>query len=112
MQIYELAWIIPLLPFAAFLIVGFLGGKMKDKGGMVALAGVGSAMVLSLLIAFQALTSGFIGGSYFEQSFNWVTVGPYSLDLGVYIDTVTGADAHRGLVRRRTGRHLLRRVHA
>ena len=89
MQIYELAWIIPLLPLAAFLIVGFLGGKMKDKGGMVALAGVGSAMVLSLLIAFQALTSGFIGGSYFEQSFNWVTVGPYSLDLGVYIDTVT-----------------------
>jgi len=89
MQIYELAWIIPLLPLVAFLIVGFLGGKMKDKGGLVALVLIGSAMVLSLLIAFQALTAGFEGGNYFEQSWNWVTVGGYTLDLGIYIDTVT-----------------------
>jgi NADH:ubiquinone oxidoreductase subunit 5 (subunit L)/multisubunit Na+/H+ antiporter MnhA subunit len=51
-----------LLPLVAFLIVGFLGGKMKDKGGMVALAGVGSAMVLSLMVAYQALTAGFDNG--------------------------------------------------
>ncbi len=90
MQIYELAWLIPLLPLVAFLIVGFLGGKMKDKGGMVALAGVGSAMVLALLVAYQALTAGFDGGAtYFEQSMSWVSVGGYNLDLGVYIDTLT-----------------------
>jgi len=90
MQIYELAWIIPLLPLVAFLIVGFLGGKMKDKGATVALVGVGSAMVLALLVAYQALTAGFDGGArYFEQSFNWVSVGGYNLDLGIYIDTVT-----------------------
>ncbi len=89
MQIYELAWIIPLLPLVAFLFVGFLGGKMKDKGGLVALVLIGSAMVLSLLIAFQALTAGFVSGNYFEQSFNWVSVGGYNLDLGIYIDTVT-----------------------
>ena len=90
MQIYELAWLIPLLPLVAFLIVGFLGGKMKDKGGTVALAGVGSAMVLALLVAYQALTAGFDGGAtYFEQSMSWVSVGGYNLDLGVYIDTLT-----------------------
>jgi NADH:ubiquinone oxidoreductase subunit 5 (subunit L)/multisubunit Na+/H+ antiporter MnhA subunit len=90
MQIYELAWLIPLLPLAAFLIVGFLGGKMKDKGGLVALAGVGSAMVLSLSVAFQALTVGFDGAAtYFEQSMAWVSVGGYDLELGIYIDTVT-----------------------
>jgi NADH-quinone oxidoreductase subunit L len=88
-QIYELAWIIPLLPLVAFLIVGFFGGKMKDKGGMVALAGVGSAMVLSLLVAYQALTAGFVSGHYFEQTMNWVTIGGYELGLGIYIDTVT-----------------------
>ncbi len=90
MQIYELAWIIPLLPLVAFLIVGFLGGKMKDKGGMVALAGVGGAMVLSLLVAYEVLTVGFEGAEhYFEQSMAWVTVGGYNLELGIYIDTVT-----------------------
>ena len=89
MQMYELAWIIPLLPLVAFLIVGFLGGKMKDKGGIVAIAGVGSAMVLSLLVAFEALTVGFEGHHYFEQSMTWVSIGGYNLDLGIYIDTVT-----------------------
>ncbi len=87
---YELAWIIPLLPLVAFLIVGFLGGKMKDKGGIVAIAGVGSAMVLSLLVAYEALTVGFEGHlNYFEQSMTWVSIGGYNLDLGIYIDTVT-----------------------
>ena len=89
MQIFEYAWMIPLLPLIAFLIVGFLGGKMKDKGATVALLGVGSAMVLSLIVAYQALTTPFENGRYFEQSFNWVTVGEYNLDLGIYIDTVT-----------------------
>ena len=45
---------IPFLPLIAFLIVGFLGSKMKDKGGMVAHRPVsGAAMVLSLLVAYR-----------------------------------------------------------
>jgi hypothetical protein len=41
MDILEYAWLIPVLPLLAFVIVGFLGGKMKDKGGLVSILGVG-----------------------------------------------------------------------
>ncbi|QLH74618.1 MAG: NADH-quinone oxidoreductase subunit L [Methanomassiliicoccales archaeon] len=91
--IFKLAWVIPLLPLISFLIVGFLGKKMKDKGGVVAIALVGSAMVFSLMVAFGALTGNLpqhAEGAYFEESFKWVELGSgYSFELGIYIDALT-----------------------
>jgi proton-translocating NADH-quinone oxidoreductase chain L len=97
--LFQLAWIVPVLPLISFLIVGFLGAKFRDKGGMVAIALVGAAMILSLSIAYAALTGGLPShgaeGSYYTDSFDWVVLGnglggkSFTLSLGIYIDTLT-----------------------
>jgi len=69
---------------------------MKDKGAKVALAGVGSAMVLALLVAYQAVTAGFDGGA----------IGP-SAAGGAAAAQAQGVDgkinhARRGIKRRKS----------
>ncbi|OPY33056.1 MAG: F(420)H(2) dehydrogenase subunit L [Methanomassiliicoccales archaeon PtaU1.Bin124] len=88
--LFELAWIIPILPIISFLIVGFLGQKIKGRGGIIAVGLVAAAMVLSLTIAYAALTGGLPEQGYFEQSFNWVVLGSdFTIQMGIYIDAVT-----------------------
>ncbi|NLX47686.1 MAG: NADH-quinone oxidoreductase subunit L [Euryarchaeota archaeon] len=85
MDILEFAWLIPVLPLLAFVIVGFLGSKMKDKGGIVALAGVGGGMVLALWTAFELLTTGRI----YRANQDWVVLSSeYTLEMGIYLDNV------------------------
>ena len=51
MEIIEFAWLIPVLPLIAFMIVGLFGHKMPEGGGYVAIIFSLAAMVLSILIA-------------------------------------------------------------
>jgi len=89
-QLYDLAWVIPLLPLISFLIVGFFGKKFKDKGGMVAIGFVGAAMVLSLTIAYGALTGNLPDAGFYESSIEWVVLGSgFTFELGIYIDQLT-----------------------
>ena len=86
MSILEFAWLIPVIPLLAFVIVGFLGGKMKDNGALVAVLGVGGAMVLALTTAFEILTTGAV---YNQDNITWVTLSSeYKMEMGVYIDNV------------------------
>ncbi len=85
MDILEYAWLIPVLPLLAFVIVGFLGSKMKDKGGIVAILGVGAGMVLALWTAYELLTTGRV----VEQSMEWVLLADgFTLEMGMYLDNV------------------------
>jgi len=85
MDILEYAWLIPVIPLLAFVIVGFLGAKMKDKGGMVAILGTAGGMVLALWVAFEVLTTGRV----FEVSMDWVILSSeYRLEMGVFLDSV------------------------
>lgn len=85
MDILEYAWLIPVIPLLAFVIVGFLGSKMKDQGGLVAMLGVGGGMVLALWTAFELLTTGRV----YEVSMDWVVLSSeYKLEIGIFLDNV------------------------
>ncbi|MCG7845075.1 MAG: NADH-quinone oxidoreductase subunit L, partial [Methanomassiliicoccales archaeon] len=85
MDILEYAWLIPVIPLLAFVIVGFLGGKMKDNGGIVSLLGVGGGMILALWTAFELLTTGRV----YEASMDWVILSSeYKLEMGILLDNV------------------------
>ncbi|MCX6650496.1 MAG: NADH-quinone oxidoreductase subunit L [Methanomassiliicoccales archaeon] len=85
MSILEYAWLIPVLPLLAFVIVGFLGGKMKDSGHLVALIGVGGGMVLALWTAFELLTT----GTVYRDSMDWVVLSSdYTIEMGIFLDNV------------------------
>lgn len=86
MSILEFAWAIPVIPLVAFVILGFFAGKWKDNGAIVAVMGVGGAMILALWTAFEVLTTGAV---YDNDNITWVTLSSeYKMEMGVYIDNV------------------------
>ncbi len=78
----EFSYLIPIIPFIAFLIVAFFGNKMKEGGAPVTIAAVASTFVLSVLVLFDVYQN----GSY-ETSMNWI--GGTGLEVGIFIDNLT-----------------------
>src|SRR5947208_729616 len=58
------AWLILLLPLAAFVIIGLLGRWLRDGSGYVAVAGMLGSLVLSLYVFVQVLAQGGLGGGF------------------------------------------------
>ncbi|MFP4169766.1 MAG: NADH-quinone oxidoreductase subunit L [Methanomassiliicoccales archaeon] len=87
MEIIDYAWLIPIFPLIAFIIVGLFGNKLREGGGFIAIIGSLASMVLSILVAIPVLD-----GTYgvFEQSHSWIQLtSEYSFEVGIYIDTLT-----------------------
>ncbi len=87
----ELAWIIPILPLIAFVLVGFLGNKLFKKmenGAYVAIAMAAASCFLSLMVAYEILSGGY-PEEVFKQSLTWLVVDGFTFNMGIYIDTLT-----------------------
>ena len=87
----ELAWIVPILPLIAFVLIGFLGNKLFKKienGGYLAIGMAAISCFLSLMIAYEILTGSYPGGVY-KTSFEWLVVDGFTFNMGIYIDTLT-----------------------
>jgi len=95
MQPIELAWLIPVFPLLAALILGILGRKMKEGGGYIAIVAAAASLVLSILVVVQVLDGSFDGADgvingVYEQSGTWISLSPtYKFEIGVYVDQLT-----------------------
>ena len=77
--------LIPLLPFAGFLIAGLLGKYLKEKSAYVAIAGVAGAFFLSVSAFLDVL-----GGTIINENlYSWISVGTFSVNVGFQIDQLT-----------------------
>jgi NADH-quinone oxidoreductase subunit L len=79
--------LIPLLPFAAFLILGLAGHWIKDRAHLVAVPAVLGSFVLSL-IAFDTVAG---GETISVPLYTWATSGDIRINLGLSIDRLTAA---------------------
>ncbi len=90
MAFLDYAWLIPALPAAAAVIITLFGMRTPEKGGWIAVTLVGLAGVLSLGVFYEGLKLTPVGfDSPFLRSFNWWSVGEFSLNMGLYIDPLT-----------------------
>ncbi len=79
--------LIPLLPFAAFVILGLFGSWIKDRAHLVAVPAVVTSALLSWLVFAEVA-----GGRNVEiPLYNWLTSGTLSIELGLYFDRLTVA---------------------
>ncbi len=79
--------LIPLLPFAAFLILGLFGHWIKDKAHLVAVPAVVVSLILSVLAFLQVA-----GGHQTTMPlYTWLTSGDLRISLGISIDRLTVA---------------------
>jgi len=83
--VQKIAWLIPLLPFAAFWIILFFGYRLRKASALVAIAGIAGAFGLSLP-CFIAMAR---GHDPVNVSFPWVQIGRLTVDLGYQIDPLT-----------------------
>lgn len=84
----EYAWLIPIFPLIAFVIVGFLGNKLFKKaegGAPIAIIMAAISCVLSLLVAYETLTT----GEVYKTSLEWMIVDGFTFNMGIYIDNLT-----------------------
>jgi len=76
---------IPLLPFAAFLILGIFGHWIKDKAHLVAVPAVIVSFILSVLTFMDVA-----GGRHSSiPLYTWATSGELRIELGLYVDRLT-----------------------
>jgi NADH-quinone oxidoreductase subunit L len=77
--------LIPLLPFAGFLIAGLFGKFLKEKAAYFSIAGVIGAFILSVNAFFDV-----VGGVLLNENFySWISIGTFSANVGFQIDQLT-----------------------
>jgi NADH-quinone oxidoreductase subunit L len=77
--------LIPLLPFAAFIIVGLLGRWLKEQSHWVAVPAVLLSFLLSVKTFLEVLQSGPIDLTLYT----WITSGSLLVQIGFHIDQLT-----------------------
>ena len=90
MNILEYAWLIPVIPFASFVLIGLLPrkGLWWEDGGGYAIAGSGGALILSMLVVWQVLMGHTLTGTA-APSFSWLVIGSFTVRFGIWIDSLT-----------------------
>jgi len=78
----ELAWLIPLLPFAAFGLIVFLFKNNRKLSAYIAIVAMSIAMIISLGILIQVINS----PETTEYSLTWMKMPGLEINMGVLID--------------------------
>jgi NADH-quinone oxidoreductase subunit L len=82
----RLMWLVPLLPFLAFVVILFFGKRLPGKGHFVGIGAVATGLLLSL-IAFVELAG---GHTDIERSWTWFSFGKsLELEFGMKFDFLT-----------------------
>lgn len=71
------AWLIPVFPLIAFLILLFAGRFLKEKAAYVGIAGLVFSFILSVLVLLER-----IGGETYTYVLNWITFGESVITMG------------------------------
>lgn len=77
-------YLIPGLPFLAFVINILFGAKLKTKSAHVSISAIGASFVFSCLALKEV-----IGQNYLHQSFVWFNSGKYIFNLGILVDPLS-----------------------
>jgi NADH-quinone oxidoreductase subunit L len=77
--------LIPLLPFAGFLVAGLFGKYLKERSAYFPIAGVIGAFLLSVNALFDV-----VGGVMLNENlYSWISIGTFQVNVGFQIDQLT-----------------------
>ncbi|MCE7792486.1 NADH-quinone oxidoreductase subunit L [Salipaludibacillus sp. CUR1] len=71
------AWLIPVFPLIAFLILLFIGRFLKEKASYVGIAALALSFIVSVLVLFER-----IGGETYTFVIEWITFGESTITMG------------------------------
>src|SRR5207237_10070672 len=79
--------LIPLLPFAAFIVIGLFGHWIRDRAHWIAVP----AVFVSFLLSIGAFLDVAQGQPVRLILYSWISAGTFQLPLGVYITQLAAA---------------------
>jgi NADH-quinone oxidoreductase subunit L len=77
----QYAWVIPVLPIIAFVLIIFLGRRLPGEGAYVAIGAIALSALLALGVFAQVL-----GGARHEVLVAWAPIGERSIEVGFLVD--------------------------
>jgi NADH-quinone oxidoreductase subunit L len=80
------AFLIPLLCFASGALTLFFGKRTPGKGPVYGILALSAGLVLSLGVLWGIAHN----GANYEHNITWFSIGPFSVQLGYFIDGLTG----------------------
>jgi proton-translocating NADH-quinone oxidoreductase chain L len=89
----DYAWLIPLFPLIAFLIIALAPKKLliREGGAPWIIAMSAASFVLSMLVILDVLNGNTLGpaGGQPSPRINWISVGSYQITFGIWVDQLT-----------------------
>ncbi|RXZ83441.1 NADH-quinone oxidoreductase subunit L [Paenibacillaceae bacterium] len=82
----QYAWLIPVFPLIAFLIITALGRGARHAAVLIALTGSLLPFLLSLLVLMEQLGS---GEKEYSERFTWLAIGDFHLAMGIEVTHLT-----------------------
>jgi len=82
----QIAWLVPLFPLLAFLVLLAAGRQWKEGGAYVGIIATLASFIVSVLIFVERLGSG--TEDYTWNSLEWLKLGEYSLAMGFEINNL------------------------
>ncbi len=86
-NILQFAWMIPVLPFLAFALIGLLLHRWPKLAAASSIGAIGISLVLSILVAIRVFSGD--PGQVFEMSRRWLEMPGLKVDMGILIDPLT-----------------------
>ncbi|MDQ0257210.1 NADH-quinone oxidoreductase subunit L [Evansella vedderi] len=71
------AWLIPVFPLIAFIILLFFGRYLKQKSAYVGITAMALSFILAVLVLFER-----IGGDTYTNTITWLTFGDSTISMG------------------------------
>src|SRR5512136_1832486 len=93
MMMIDYAWLIPLFPLIAFLIIALVPKKLLlgEGGAPWIIAMSAASFVLSMLVILDVLNGNTLGpaGGQPSPRIEWISVGSYQITFGIWVDQLT-----------------------
>ena len=83
------AWLIPLLPALAFVVIGLGTRQDKKTSAIIGITAISASFLLSLGVVGAVLTKRIVMADPFVMKTVWARIGGMELDMGALIDPLT-----------------------
>ncbi|MGM0838926.1 MAG: NADH-quinone oxidoreductase subunit L [Bacillota bacterium] len=77
----ENAWIIPLFPLISFILLLFIGKKLKESSAFVGMALIGFSLIFSVMALWERFSA-----PTFKATFEWLKIGDVTLTAGYEVN--------------------------
>ena len=86
----EYAWLIPVFPFVAFLLISLLPKRTLfwEDGGGYAIGGAAGAFIVSMLVIWDVINGHTLTGPAAPEA-TWLVIGSFTIKFGIWIDQLT-----------------------